>query len=110
MPTSMAGASLWPLYFEEDFDRLGRPQLVEFYERYYRQGRFVMFVAGKLPADLESMLNEYFGDLGNQAGSLPPLTAQPSVEKKFRVINDPDGVQGAIRIARPFQTGIILIS
>lgn len=87
---------------EEDFDRLERSQLLDFYERYYRQGRFVMFVAGKLPADLEAMLNEYFGDLGNQAGSLPPIKAQPSVEKKFRVVNDPDGVQGAIRMARPF--------
>jgi zinc protease len=87
---------------EEDFNRLNRPELVDFYERYYRQGKFVMFVAGRLPANLEQLLNEQFGDLGNTIIASKTITSQPSTDKKFRVSNDKDGVQGSIRIARAF--------
>jgi zinc protease len=87
---------------EEDFNALNQPQLVNFYEQYYRQGKFVMFVAGRLPANLEQLLNEQFGDLGNNAVASKSIIAQPSAEKKFRINNDKDGVQGSIRIARAF--------
>jgi zinc protease len=87
---------------EEDFDQLNKKQLLDFYEKYYRRGKFVMFVAGKLPANLERLLNEYFGDLGNHAVQINDISIHPAAEKKFRVINDKDGVQGSIRIARPF--------
>ena len=50
---------------EEDFDKLNKQQLIDFYDQYYRRGKFVMFVAGKLPDNLEQLLNENFGDLGN---------------------------------------------
>ena len=50
---------------EEDFDKLNRQQLLDFYNKYYQQGKFIMFVAGKLPANLEQLLNENFGDLPN---------------------------------------------
>jgi zinc protease len=87
---------------EEDFDKLNKQQLIDFYDQYYRRGKFVMFVAGKLPDNLEQLLNENFGDLGNNAVASKAIVAQPSAEKKFRVTNDKDGVQGSIRIARPF--------
>jgi zinc protease len=85
-----------------DYQSLTREDLVTFYERYYRKGKFVMFVAGRLPDNLEDLLNEHFGDLPSAALDIPKLTIEPAAEKKFRVVNDPDGVQGAIRIARPF--------
>jgi zinc protease len=87
---------------DEDFDKLGRQQLLDFYNRYYQQGKFIMFVAGRLPANLEPLLNEYFGDLGNSNIQTGPIALKSSEEKKFRVTNDKDGVQGSIRIARPF--------
>lgn len=87
---------------EEDFDKLNKQQLIDFYDQYYRRGKFVMFVAGKLPANLEQLLNENFGDLGNNTVASKAIVAQPSAEKKFRVTNDKDGVQGSIRIGRPF--------
>jgi predicted Zn-dependent peptidase len=87
---------------EEDFDRLERSQLLDFYKKYYQQGKFILFVAGRLPLDLESQLNEYFGDLGNHPVQAEEISRHPSNEKKFRVINDEKGVQGSIRIARPF--------
>ena len=86
----------------EDFDALQREELMKFYDRYYRQGKMLLFVAGKLPPQLESILNEHFGDLPNSPVTVHPLAAAPSTEKKFRVTNDPNGVQGSIRIARPF--------
>jgi predicted Zn-dependent peptidase len=33
---------------------------------------------------------------------LPAIPLQPESGKKFRITNDPNGVQGSIRIARPF--------
>ncbi|HET9431367.1 MAG TPA: pitrilysin family protein [Chitinophagaceae bacterium] len=86
----------------EDFDALQRETLIRFYEQYYRNGKLVLFVAGKLPANLESLLNEHFGDLPNTPVELKTIQVSRSQEKKFRVVNDEAGVQGSIRIARPF--------
>jgi zinc protease len=86
----------------EDFDALDRASLQEFYKKYYRQGKFILFVAGKLPADLPALLNRSFGDLPYNPVQLPPVKRTPAAERKYRVINDPDGVQGSVRIARPF--------
>lgn len=86
----------------EDFDALKRESLLEFYKKFYLQGKLILFVAGKLPANLELMLNEQFGDLVNGKISLPEISLYPAAEKKVRVTNDPNGVQGSIRIARLF--------
>jgi len=86
----------------EDFDTLNREQLLEFYKKYYQQGKLVMFVAGKLPADIATLLDQYFGDLPNNPVSLTDIISQPAAERKYRITNDEAGVQGSIRIARPF--------
>jgi len=87
---------------EEDFDALEREDLLNHYKKYYQEGKLVLFVAGKLPADLAPLLDEYFGDLPNKSNETNSIIATPSAEKKFRITNDPAGVQGSIRIARPF--------
>ena len=80
--------------------------LVNFYNNYYKQGRCVIFVAGKLPKDIIGSLEKHFGQL-----PLKPRTGvdeiiqhpiQPATQKKYEILNDADGVQSAIRIARPF--------
>ncbi|MEQ1675599.1 MAG: pitrilysin family protein, partial [Chitinophagaceae bacterium] len=86
----------------EDFDILNREQLLEFYKKYYQQGKFILFVAGKLPPDLPELLNQYFGDLPNKTNNTGLIEAMPSAERKFRVTNDANGVQGSVRMARPF--------
>ncbi len=86
----------------EDFDALNREQLLAFYKKYYQQGKLILFVAGKLPAKLEQILNDHFGDLPGTPLVLNETKTEPVTEKKFRVNNDPDGVQGSIRIARAF--------
>lgn len=86
----------------EDFDTLNREQLLDFYKKYYQQGKLVLFVAGKLPADIASLLDQYFGDLPNNPVSLSEIVSHPSPEKKYRLTNDETGVQGSVRMARPF--------
>lgn len=87
---------------EEDFDALQQENLLDFYKKYYQQGKMILFAAGKLPADLEILLNKYFGDLPNNDITEKKIIAEPGAEKKYRIINDAAGVQGSIRIARPF--------
>ena len=87
---------------DEAFDSLQREALLEFYERYYRQGKLILFVAGKIPHNLIEKLNRYFGDLPNGVTELPVTPLVKADEKKYRIQNDPDGMQGAIRMARNF--------
>jgi predicted Zn-dependent peptidase len=86
----------------EAYDALERDQLVAFYDRYYRNGQFALFVAGKIPSNLIGVLNQLFGDLPKSPQSLPSHRAHQAVQKKYRIDNDATGMQGAIRIARPF--------
>jgi len=86
----------------EAFDALQQEQIKSFYKKYYQQGKLVIFASGRLPANLEELLNRYFGDLPNGKVPQVDIPAQPATEKKYRIINDEQGVQGSIRLARPF--------
>lgn len=86
----------------EDFDMLTHDDLVEYYQQYYSHGSFKIFIAGKLPANVETLMEQYFGDMPNQKPAAKTFTIQPQQQKKFRVINDENGSQGSIRMARPF--------
>jgi predicted Zn-dependent peptidase len=89
-----------------DFQQFGREDLLAFYEQYYRRGGCRILVAGKLPASLPQDMERYFGGMplhtpaANDPSTWPPI--QPAAEKKYHVVNDPDGVQGSIRMARNF--------
>ncbi|MCU0389223.1 MAG: insulinase family protein, partial [Chitinophagaceae bacterium] len=91
----------------ESLDALTREQLVAFYNEYYLNGRLVIFVAGKLPSNLAEQLNAAFGHLPLKP--YLPQKNEPVFEEKnvlpnrvVRIENDPNGVQGAIRLARAF--------
>ena len=88
----------------EDLDALNSQLLKDFFNQYYLNGQCAIFVSGKLPADIETQLNKNFGDLSLKSFSnnLSTIIQSPAAEKKYRLQNDADGVQGAIRIARPF--------
>lgn len=88
----------------EDYDALTVEQLKAHFNQHYLNGSCVIFVAGKLPENLVEQLNKQFGTL-----SLQPTNGQPptnniiaAAEKKYRIQNDVDGVQGAIRLATHF--------
>ncbi|CAN5709070.1 pitrilysin family protein [soil metagenome] len=88
----------------EEYDALNRDELFQFYKKYYTEGKCILFIAGKLPADIQEQLNHNFGKLPLNAAAVPTVEhiATPAAEKKHNVINDVNGVQAAIRIARPF--------
>jgi len=90
----------------EDLQNLQREDLLRFYQQNYSHGACRIIVAGKLPPTLSDELERYFGALplhapvAADASALPVIT--PATQKKYDVVNDPDGVQGSIRIARNF--------
>jgi predicted Zn-dependent peptidase len=87
---------------KEDFDALQREELLAFYERYYKKGEWMMFVAGKIHAGFATTLNQYFGDLPVAQVGVPAATLNPEKEKKTRIELDKKSVQGSIRVARAF--------
>ena len=77
----------------------------DFYNQYYLGGRCVIFIAGPLPADIQKLVETHLGSLPLSGSAKPDksdIAILPVKEKKYRVTNDPDSVQGAIRIARNF--------
>lgn len=87
-----------------DINALNTDLLKDFFKQYYLNGQCVIFASGKLPGDIQKQLNENFGTLSLKAfdQQLEVINPTPAAEKKYRIQNDPNGVQGAIRIARPF--------
>ncbi|MBO9618028.1 MAG: insulinase family protein [Niabella sp.] len=87
---------------QEDFDQLTREDLVAFYEKQYKKGTFKIFIAGKLPANIDQLLDTWFGDLPNGKSFDQTFAIHPAEQRKYNVINDEKNNQGSIRIARPF--------
>ena len=89
-----------------DYDALDVASLRQYYATYYQQGHCSIFSAGILPANYAQLMNGFFGSLPfNQLPiESPEHLVDPAEQKKWNIINDPEGVQGAIRIARPFPT------
>lgn len=90
----------------EDYDAIGKSELEAYYSQYYKNGHCTIFSAGILPLDFNKLMDDFFGELPfNQQpieeAQHPILAAE---QMKWNIINDPDGVQGAVRIARPFPT------
>ncbi|HET9058115.1 MAG TPA: pitrilysin family protein [Chitinophagaceae bacterium] len=88
----------------KDYDSLQREELLLFYKKYYSTGHCIIFTAGKTPNEFYTLLDKYFGQLPLQPppASTPDIIMRPAAEKKYNVSNDASGVQGAVRIARPF--------
>jgi zinc protease len=90
----------------ETYTKLERATIADFHHHYYQHGTCVIFVSGVVPGDLYLQLNRHFGHLPLNRHALPDIK-HPIVraeQKKFRIENDPNGVQGAVRIGRPFIT------
>jgi zinc protease len=89
-----------------DYAALQQEEVKKFYNQYYKEGRCIIIAAGKLPPNLQSRLESSFGGLSLQApGRNFEIIQQPILpadEKKHFISNDPNGVQGSIRIARNF--------
>jgi predicted Zn-dependent peptidase len=90
----------------QDYSALNREDLLQFFDKYYRNGHCVIFVAGKLPEGILDRLETEFGKLPLKSHHGASKNIQydlaPSTQKKQLLINDQQGVQAAIRIARHF--------
>ena len=89
---------------KEDVDALNVQHLKDFYKQYYLTGQAALFVSGRLPANLQQTLNENFGKLtlSKPTFKVHDIKATPAEQKNYRVQNDANAVQGAIRIATDF--------
>ncbi|MEI8054231.1 MAG: pitrilysin family protein [Bacteroidota bacterium] len=87
-----------------DIELINIEECRKFYEDYYLNGNCIIFVSGNFSADFRKQLNQYFGQLNTNRKKVvtPTFNVKPSEERKFRIQNDPNAVQGAIRIAMPF--------
>jgi zinc protease len=87
----------------DDYDAIQQDELIRYYQSYYKNGNCTIFSAGILPANYQQLLNKYFGQLPFNKNQVTNVSHPmlPSSQKKWNILNDPDGVQGAIRIARP---------
>jgi len=89
----------------EDYDSLNREELINYYNRYYKNGNCMIFAAGKLPKELIALLNKHFGQLPFGNDFKTPVNLISSDKKtgdKIRITNDEKGMQGSIRIGRLF--------
>jgi len=90
----------------EDYQALEQEELKSFYGKYYRNGTCRIFVAGKLPPAILEQLDENFGQLPLKAALAPAARISypiaPVTQRQQHIVNDPNGVQGSIRIARNF--------
>lgn len=88
----------------DDFNNLHQQDLLDYYKQYYTHGKCLVFVAGKLAPNTQSLLNKTLGHLpfNQQHFPLREIIQTPATQKKYSIVNDADSVQAAIRIARPF--------
>lgn len=89
---------------QEGIEALTREDLISFYQTYYSLYNVKMFMGGKVGEREVQLLNQFFGkhtpDWTNVKRKEFPT--QSAVEKMHRIMNDPNGVQGAIRVGRLF--------
>ena len=89
---------------EIDYNKLTRDDVVDFYDSYYKNGKCIMFMAGKFPNNMHSLLNKHIGALPLNKNDILEIT-DPIIsasQKKYSIVNDAASVQGSIRLARHF--------
>jgi len=86
----------------DDIAHIEREDLVEFYTNYLKTGSCTLFIAGKIPNNLQVLLQKHFGDIPQSRVKLSYKAIQPLPEKKHRISLDEKGVQGSVRLATNF--------
>jgi len=90
-----------------DLQALDTATLLDFQYKHYQSGNCRIFMAGKIDKSHVAMVAAEFGkELWGDTGALPAKdhATSPATEKHYRIINDENGVQGAVRVARGFPT------
>ncbi len=89
---------------KETITALTREDLLAFYKKHYDLGGAKIFMAGKISAADVKALDEVFGKISVTVTTQPEtvFAVNTAADKKIDILNDPNGVQGAIRIGRLF--------
>ncbi len=90
-----------------DLLALNTATLSDFHCKHYQSGNCRIFMAGKIDKSHVAMVDEHFGRAqwgGSEMAPANEHTTNPAAERHYRIVNDENGVQGAVRIARNFPT------
>lgn len=87
----------------EDFDKVKRDEIVEWYNNYYLRQLPVVFVTGRITTESKSILHEYFSKMSGEDYSFPELEF-PKPRPGSHYIQQAGAIQSAIRIGRPMVT------
>ena len=89
---------------KENIEVITREDLLGFYRDNYSLANVRMFMAGKVGKNEVKCIDDIFGKVsfGKKENAKGSFTIQTTDTRIHKFDNDPDGVQGAIRIARLF--------
>jgi zinc protease len=89
---------------EEKIETIQRQDLLDYYHTAYNLAGVKIFMAGKINEEDVQQVNAIFGSVAVNGPAAPaPLHTAPIVHPTDeQIINDENGVQGAIRVARLF--------
>jgi len=89
---------------KEKIEALTREDLISFHKKHFNLAHVRIFMAGKVSAADVQAMDDVFGKVPAVAETIwqETFSAPAPAEKKHRVVNDKDGVQGAIRVGRLF--------
>lgn len=85
-------------------EALTREDLLAFYKKHYALSGAKIFMAGKIGRYETSIINEIFGkvDINTDKNADASYDVTGAAERKYNIVNDANGVQGAIRIGTIF--------
>ncbi|MCD6010326.1 MAG: insulinase family protein [Flavipsychrobacter sp.] len=89
---------------KENIEALEREDLITFYKNWYSLATAKIFMAGRVGDKEVKCVNDFFGKIkATPSGAQEPnFIPHEVIEKTAQIVNDPNGVQGAIRIGRQF--------
>ena len=89
---------------KEKIEAVSREDLIAFYKANYDLANARIFMAGKISDKDVKCINDIFGSitLSSRQAESKIFAPPPPADKMQRITNDPNGVQGAIRIGRLF--------
>lgn len=89
---------------QQNLELLNRADIISFYNANYSLAHAKMFMAGNIGVAEVNLINQIFGQVSYNNNPIvrPTYDIAASAERRHRINNDENGVQGAIRIGRLF--------
>ena len=89
---------------KENIEAVTKADLVDFYKKHYNLANAKIFMAGKVSEQEVKYINDIFGKISLEKPDIKvdSFFIPEAAGKIHRISNDPNGVQGAVRIGRLF--------